>query len=115
MAYTFHIAKNRAAAARRSACCAFPEAVHDAIFQRIREPRPDGTARELKCPLLNRCHDLYADARFGGEELPLLRAELNHLKAEFPRSPDVLEFLTRLERACRDAENGGLQFFGFGD
>ena len=115
MAYTFHIAKNRAAAARRPPCCALPEPVHEAIFERIREPRPDGTARELKCPLLNRCHDLYADARFGGEELPLLRAEVQLLKAEFPRSADVLEFLACLERACRDAKNGGLQLYGFGD
>ena len=117
MAYTFHIGSSRDAAARRRACCALEEPVHDAIFRRIRQyaPRPDGAARELKCPLLNRCHDYYADARFGGEELSLLRAEVQHLKAEFSGSAGVLEFLACLERACRDAGNGGLRLFGFGD
>jgi hypothetical protein len=117
VAYTFHLGKDRAAASRRIACCALPEAVHEAIFKFIdaHAHSAGGTADSLACPVFRRLDDYYADVRFGGDELPLLRAEAVRLTAEFPRDADVLKFLTGLERACRDAENGGLLLFGFAD
>lgn len=78
-------------------------------------PLQKGSTVILRCPLLNRLQDFYGNYSYHFSELQPLIDEIEQIEQEFADDEHVLTTLEALKKACRDARNGNLNLYFFGD
>ena len=96
MALDFHIAKSESEAPGNYGGVSFDENIHEIMF--YRNGLPQGDFQYFK-----RMKDYYKDAKYIGDDINKLLAEIKILKISFTTNSGIINQLNEIERMCHEA------------
>ena len=108
MALDFHIAKSEKDAPIKYGGASFDETIHEIIFHRIGLPKGSFV-------FFLRMEDYYKDAKYMGDEIQKLLAEIKDLEQKFVGNDGIKTQLSEIKRMCRKAINKDMNIWVYCD